>query len=254
MGWIEGMPNTEYRFPNHFRNPSAEIAMSNSHTPPRVMVQNMIPIQPSAPGRRSSAFTPRHTLPRVFTPLFAALALSANAADWPTLRVTADNTAITQSCVIEIPPGTVIADTDGNGVLHVRADNLVIQFTPGADAIRATATALDFPYGWGGPRDQKLGDTVAKSGLGNDHFGMIARTKLQLPAGRWRFKTLSDDGIRVLVAGQSVIENWTWHGPTLDEGIFEQSVAAEVEIIVEHFEIDGYAILKLDIEAVVESD
>jgi hypothetical protein len=124
----------------------------------------------------------------------------------------------------------------------------------GPDAIRATTTTLDFPYGWGGPRDQKLDDAVAKSGLGNDHFGMIARTQLNLPKGQSRFKTLSDDGIRVLVAGKLVIENWTWHGPTPNEGIFDQSVAGEVEIVVEHFEIDGYAMLKLDIEAVVESD
>jgi hypothetical protein len=122
----------------------------------------------------------------------------------------------------------------------------------GADAIRAKATALDFPYGWGGPRDQKLGDTVAKSSLGNDHFGMIARMQLNLPKGKWRFKTLSDDGIRVVVAGKPVIENWTWHGPTPNEGIFEQSAAGEVEIVVEHFEIDGYAMLKLDIESLQE--
>lgn len=122
----------------------------------------------------------------------------------------------------------------------------------GPDAIRATATALDFPYGGGGPRDQKLGDAVAKSGLGNEHFGMIARTKLQLPAGRWRFKTLSDDGIRVLVDGKPVIENWTWHGPTPDEGIFNQASAGEVEIVVEHFEIDGYAMLKVDVEALAD--
>ena len=46
----------------------------------------------------------------------------------------------------------------------------------------------------------------------------------------------------------------TWHGPTPDEGIFEQFVAGEAEIIVEHFEIDGDASLKLDLEAVLESD
>ncbi len=122
----------------------------------------------------------------------------------------------------------------------------------GSDAISAKASALDFPYGWGGPRDQKLGDAVAKSALGSDHFGMIARTKLNLPKGKWRFKTLSDDGIRVLVGGKLVLENWTWHGPTPDEGTFIQPAAGEVEIVVEHFEIDGFATLKLDIEAAVE--
>ena len=117
----------------------------------------------------------------------------------------------------------------------------------GPEAVGVTIAALDFPYGWGGPRDQKLGDSIARSNLGPDHFGMIARTKLNLPKGRWQFKTSSDDGIRVIVGGQPVIENWTWHGPTPNEGIFTQLTAGEVEIVVEHFEIDGFATLKLDI-------
>jgi parallel beta-helix repeat protein len=119
----------------------------------------------------------------------------------------------------------------------------------GSDAVRVAVAGLDFPYGWGGPKDQKLGETVSKSSLGADHFGMIARTTLNLPEGRWRFKTQSDDGIRIVVAGTPVIENWTWHGPTPNEGLFQQPTDGEVEILVEHFEIDGFSTLKLDIEA-----
>jgi hypothetical protein len=118
----------------------------------------------------------------------------------------------------------------------------------GPGAVTVTAAGLDFPYGWGGPKDQKLGDTVSQSSLGVDHFGMIARTRLNLPKGRWLFKTLSDDGIRVIVAGEPVIENWAWHGPTPNEGFFLQSADGEVEILIEHFEIDGYSTLKLDVE------
>ena len=81
---------------------------------------------------------------------------------------------------------------------------------------------------------------------------MIARTRIELPAGRWRFTTLSDDGVRVMVDGTTVIENWTWHGPTRDTGIFEQETAGAVEIVVEHFEIDGYAVLEFDLEPVDE--
>lgn len=119
----------------------------------------------------------------------------------------------------------------------------------GPDATRATVAGLDFPYGWGGPKDQKLGEAVSQSSLGSDHFGMIARTRLHLPRGRWRFKVLSDDGIRVRVAGTPVIENWTWHGPTPNEGFYQQPAGSEVEIVVEHFEIDGFSTLKLTIEA-----
>lgn len=122
------------------------------------------------------------------------------------------------------------------------------QLADGPGAVTVTAAGLDFPYGWGGPKDQKLGDTVFQSSLGVDHFGMIARTRLNLPKGRWLFKTLSDDGIRVIVAGKPVIENWAWHGPTPNEGFFQQSADGDVEIRIEHFEIDGYSTLKLDIE------
>ena len=108
--------------------------------------------------------------------------------------------------------------------------------------------ALSLKYGFGSPATTIA--ALKDSGIGGDHFGMIARARLPLPAGRWRFRTLSDDGVRVLVDGRPVIENWTWHGPTRNEGVFEQPADGEVGIVVEHFEIDGYAVLELRIEPV----
>jgi hypothetical protein len=54
-----------------------------------------------------------------------------------------------------------------------------------------------------------------------------------------------------------LIANWTWHGPTRDEGVFALDAAqaadpAGVEIIVEHFELDGWAILELELERVLD--
>lgn len=120
----------------------------------------------------------------------------------------------------------------------------------GADAVEVTTTTLDFPFANGGPRNLKLAEKLTAQGPGADHFGVIARTNLKLPPGRWRFRTLSDDGVRVLVGGQPVIENWTWHGPTNDEGLYVQPATAVVSVVVEYFEIDGYATLRLEIEPV----
>lgn len=120
-----------------------------------------------------------------------------------------------------------------------------------ADAGGAVATRVDslrFPYGHGGPRDQPCWKDQREKAPGGDHFGTIARASLPLPKGRWRFTTLSDDGVRVSVDGKPIIENWTWHAPTRDEGVFEQPQDGEVGIVVEHFEIDGYAVLELGIE------
>lgn len=120
----------------------------------------------------------------------------------------------------------------------------------GPDAVSVKTDRLTFKYAFGGPSEQKLSETLTKAKIGGDHFGMIARTKLRLAKGKWKFTTMSDDGIRVTVDGKAVIDNWTWHGPKRDEGVFEQTQDKDVEIVVEHFEIDGYATLELDIAPV----
>ena len=47
----------------------------------------------------------------------------------PTLRIERDNTSISESCRIEIDPDLVIPDTDSNGVIHITADNITLEFT-----------------------------------------------------------------------------------------------------------------------------
>ena len=116
-----------------------------------------------------------------------------------------------------------------------------------AGAVSVETGQLKFKYGWGGPSDLGLSKALTAAKLGGDHFGMIATTRLPLTAGKWRFTTTSDDGVRVIVDGQPVIDNWTWHGPTRDAGVFDLAEDKTVEITVEHFEIDGYAVLELGI-------
>ncbi len=122
----------------------------------------------------------------------------------------------------------------------------------GPEAQHAVVSKIDFPFGMGGPRDLKLSDAINRSGPGGNHFGLVAQTTLRLPKGRWRFRTNSDDGVRVLVNGKPVIENWTWHVPTINDGVFEQMTEGEVPIVVEYFEIDGFATLRLDIDPVTK--
>lgn len=110
------------------------------------------------------------------------------------------------------------------------------------------AGQLDFPFGYSGPRDLELSDQLNQRGPGSNHFGLIARTELNLPKGRWRFQTMSDDGVRVMVNSKPVIENWTWHVPTKNEGVFVQADESIVPVVVEYFEIDGFVTLQLEIE------
>ncbi|MBK9118435.1 MAG: right-handed parallel beta-helix repeat-containing protein [Phycisphaerales bacterium] len=59
-------------------------------------------------------------------------ATTATVTDLPTITLRADDTRIDQSCRIEIPAGVVLQDANGDGVLHIVASDIVIEFAPGA--------------------------------------------------------------------------------------------------------------------------
>ncbi|MFO0962460.1 MAG: right-handed parallel beta-helix repeat-containing protein [Phycisphaerales bacterium] len=116
---------------------------------------------------------------------------------------------------------------------------------------------LDFQFGGGGPSDlptlrnrPPLGDAVRDAKLPADHFGLVATAQPLIPAGRWRIRAVSDDGIRVKLDGKTVIERWTLHVPTEDEHVFTLAQEARVPIEVEYFELQGNAQLFLRIEPV----
>lgn len=117
--------------------------------------------------------------------------------------------------------------------------------SPGA--VSAEVAELSFHYGMRGPSDLGISRQITETKFGQNHFGMIARTRLPLTKGRWQFSTLSDDGVRVSVDGKPVIDNWTWHGPTRDTGQLTIGFDKTVEITVEHFQIDGYAVLEFSL-------
>lgn len=122
----------------------------------------------------------------------------------------------------------------------------------GDDVLVADPGSLSLVFGHGGPRDIKWvikrKEPATDVVPGKDRFGTIASAKMGLPKGAWRITTLSDDGVRVMVNGRTIIERWDWHAPTRDDAVYEQHKDGEIEIVVEHFEIDGYAVLTLDIE------
>ncbi len=115
-----------------------------------------------------------------------------------------------------------------------------------AGAVRTKTRALALNYGYKGPSD--LLPAAKDRGIARDHFGVIATTTIKLDKGTWLISTLSDDGVRVVVDGKSVIENWSHHGPTRDSAKLTLDDAKAVGITVEHFELDGYAVLEFSIE------
>jgi parallel beta-helix repeat protein len=115
---------------------------------------------------------------------------------------------------------------------------------------RAELPRLKLVYAHGGPSELAgAPQAFVDAKLPGDRFGTIAATGLKLPAGRWRLRTLSDDGIRVWMDGKTVIDDWTHHGPRPITAEFE-SDGDPVSLAVEHFELDGYAVLEVDLEPV----
>jgi parallel beta-helix repeat protein len=123
----------------------------------------------------------------------------------------------------------------------------------GPTAVTVRLDELSLRYGMRGPSQLGISDKVTGAKFGQHHFGMIARAQFPLAKGTWELSTLSDDGVRVSVGGKPVIENWTWHGPERNSGILELAADKTVEIVVEHFQIDGYAVLEFSISRRAES-
>jgi hypothetical protein len=105
--------------------------------------------------------------------------------------------------------------------------------------VRGEATAWTDPWG---------GSKAVREKIGNEHFGLIARTSLDIrDGGPHRLSVTSDDGVRVMVDGKTVLENWTWHGPTRDTAEVELAVG-EHDFVLEYFQIDGASALTIDLQ------
>ncbi|MDA0803594.1 MAG: right-handed parallel beta-helix repeat-containing protein [Planctomycetota bacterium] len=86
-------------------------------------------------------------------------------------------------------------------------------------------------------------------GVPADNFGFRATAKVLFPPGCWLLKTVSDDGIRVLVDGNPNIEDWTHHGATPHEATISVTQAREIDLQVDWFDLDGHATLRVWFEA-----
>ncbi len=118
-----------------------------------------------------------------FSETLAALALwlvasapaAAGRANRPVITVTAANTVITQSCRVVIPPGTVIRDADGKGVIRIGAPNIEIEFAEGS-VLRGS------PAGHSPRRVQGLRHSPERAG-GRDHPRRADQRVLVRPLG-----------------------------------------------------------------------
>lgn len=85
------------------------------------------------------------------------------------------------------------------------------------------------------------------TGVPSDNFSARWTGFLTAPAaGTYRFRTVSDDGVRLWVNGTRVINNWTDHGPTTDtSAAITLSAGQRVPIGLDYYERGGGAVVRL---------
>jgi mannan endo-1,4-beta-mannosidase len=82
--------------------------------------------------------------------------------------------------------------------------------------------------------------------LAADNFSVRWTGKIEVPAsGNYKFVTASDDGVRLWVNGQLIINNWTDHGLAYNDGFISLEAGRKYDIKLEFYERGGQAQMQL---------
>jgi hypothetical protein len=90
------------------------------------------------------------------------------------------------------------------------------------------------------------GAWVNTGGVGTDNFSVRWSGQIR-PAfsGTYTFYTMSDDGVRLWVNDQSLVNNWTDHGPTENSGTINLTAGQFYTVTMEYYEAGGGATAQL---------
>ncbi len=122
----------------------------------------------------------------------------------------------------------------GNGLTGSYFNNQTLAGAPTLTRIDGT---VNFNWGTGSPDPS----------IGVDHFSVRwTGTVRPLVSGNYTFSTTSDDGVRLWVNGNQIINDWTDHGSTVDtSGAVALTAGVAYTIQMEYYENGGGAIAQL---------
>ena len=101
--------------------------------------------------------------------------------------------------------------------------------------------------------DHNWGQGSPDPAVNPDRFSARWTTSVELEEGNYRFTTVSDDGVRVLVDGVNIIDNWTVHPETTDTAAIALSAGSH-EVTVEYFENTGVATMQFGWEQLADPE
>lgn len=137
-----------------------------------------------------------------------------------------------------IPQNRLFPSTTGDGTgSGLRAEYFNNIYLTSPASLSRTDATVNFDWGISAPA----------SGVNVDHFSVRWTGQVEAPiSGSYTFSTTSDDGIRLWVNGVQLINNWTDHAPTNDNGTTISLVAGQkYDIKMEYYERGGGAVAKL---------
>jgi cell division septation protein DedD len=105
-----------------------------------------------------------------------------------------------------------------------------------APQITRTDPTVGFDWGYGSPDSHLAPDTFSARWTG---FVQAPTT------GTYRFYTQSDDGVRLWVNGQQLVNNWTLHSTAENSGTISLVAGQKYSIKIEYFENTGRAVARL---------
>lgn len=91
--------------------------------------------------------------------------------------------------------------------------------------------------------DYMSGGAIAE-GLPRDRVAIVAESVIDLPPGNYTVRTISDDGVRVWMEDERVIDRWTPHESAIDT---VPVTGGKRRFKVEYYEIGGFAELRFEI-------
>ena len=116
-----------------------------------------------------------------------------------------------------------------------------VQFTSYADSVRLGGPAI---VALRTPRLDYMWYRPAIAELPQAKWAAVATATVDLPPGTYTLRSISDDGIRVYVDGERLIDNWTPHGSEVDN---VEIRPGRHELRVEYYQVDGWVELRVEI-------
>jgi hypothetical protein len=105
---------------------------------------------------------------------------------------------VAMALVLALPPATASAEDAA-----WRGEYFASQDLSGSPVLTRSDVDLNFDWGWDAPNPK----------LPADHFSVRWTRSVNFPAGQYRFNVSVDDGVRLYVDGQTVIDQWRITAP-----------------------------------------